>query len=265
MMRQGCKRMGNRNKTVADRRQYVVKANDLIRKTRYDLTTQQQKIVLFCISKIKPFDAPDTEYEINIEDLCKACNIDLDGGGYYYKAIKDDLRKLTSRLWVRMPDNRETTVSWISDATIIPLSGKVYITFHKAMAPYLFDLQQRYTQYHLEDVLIFKGKYSIRLYEILRSYMTQRAIEEGIEKEVKLTIQELRDILAVDSYPRWADFNRFVIKKAVEEINLCSDEFHIEYDTYKEDGRTISHINFIITAPRAFQTLRARAEKRRRL
>ena len=44
----------SRQKAVADRNQYVVKSNDLIRKTRYNLTTQQQKIVLFAISKIKP-------------------------------------------------------------------------------------------------------------------------------------------------------------------------------------------------------------------
>ncbi len=257
--------MGNGNKTVADRKQYVVKANDLIRKTRYDLTTQQQKIILFCISKIKPTDLPNTEYEISIDDLCKACNIDLDSGGYYYKAIKDDLKKLTDRLWVRMPDNSETTVSWISDATIIPLSGKVYITFHKAMAPYLFDLHQRYTQYHLEDVLVFKGKYSIRLYEILRSHTTQKAIDEGWEKEVTITLSELRDVLAVDSYPRWADFNRFVLKKAVDEINLCSDELHIEYDTYKGGGKNIVGITFIISTPSAKQMLYAHREQRRRL
>ena len=46
----------SRQKALADRNQYVVKANDLIRKTRYNLTTQQQKIVLFAISKIKPTD-----------------------------------------------------------------------------------------------------------------------------------------------------------------------------------------------------------------
>ena len=150
--------MPHGNKTRADRQQYVVKANDLIRRTRYSLTTQQQKIVLFAISKIKPMDAPNTQYEISIDELCAACGIDIDNGGYYYKAIKDDLKKLTDRLWVEMPDKSETTVAWISDATIIPLSGTVYIKFHEKMAPYLFELKERYTQYRLEDVLVFKSK-----------------------------------------------------------------------------------------------------------
>ena len=257
--------MGNGNKTIEDRKQYVVKANDLIRKTRYDLTTQQQKIILYCISKIKPNDSPDKEYEISIDDICKACNYDLDAGGYYYKAIKDDLKALTARLWVKMPDNSEKTVSWISDATIIPLSGKVYITFHKAMAPYLFYLRKRYTQYHLEDVLVFKGKYAIRLYEILRSYTTQKAIDEGWEQEVQFSVEDLKDILSIESYPRWADFDRFVLRKAIDEINLCSDLIHIEYAKNRGKGRNIEYVNFIISSARFKQILNARKEKRERL
>lgn len=253
------------NKTVTDRKQYVVKANDLIRNTRYKLTTQQQKIILFAISKIKPNDKPDKQYELDISELCDACGLSIDGTGYYYKSIKDDLRKLTTRLWVEMPDKSETTVAWISDATIIPLSGKVYIKFHEKMAPYLFDLRERYTQYHLEDVLVFKGKYAIRLYEILRSYTTQKSLEDGIEKEVMFSVMELRHILAVDSYPRWADFDRFVIKKAVDEINLCSDEMHVEYNVSRDGGRSIAKVNFIISAAKAMQIIKAHQEQRKRL
>lgn len=256
--------MGKENKTIADRNQYVAKSNDLIRKTRYNLTTQQQKIILFAISKIRPSDNPEKEYEIEIDELCRACGYDIDAGGYYYKAIKDDLIKLTNRLWVKMPDSTERTISWISDAMIIPLSGKVYITFHKAMAPYLFDLRSRYTQYHLEDVLVFKGKYAIRLYEILRSYTTQGAIDAGQSKEVMLSIADLRETLDVKSYPRWADFNRFVLKKAVDEINDYSDEIHVDYDTYKT-GRTIEKVNFIISTPSVLQKVKAHDKKRQRL
>lgn len=253
------------NKTYMDREQYVVKANDLIRKTRYSLTTQQQKIILYAISKIKPNDPPDTTYEISIDELCRACGIDLDGGGFYYREIKNDLQKLTTRLWVRMPDRSERTVSWISDAMIIPLSGKVYIKFHEGMTPFLFQLRERYTQYALKNVLVFKGKYSIRLYEILRSYTTQQALEENIERTATFTMAQLREVLdVVDSYPRWAELDRCIIRKAVDEINNCSDEMHVEYETFKE-GRTITRIDFIITTAHATQMIRAHKEQRTRL
>ena len=254
----------SRQKALADRNQYVVKANDLIRKTRYNLTTQQQKIVLFAISKIKPDDSVNTQYELNLEELCEACGLNLDAGGYYYKSLKADLKKLAQREWCILPDGTETTISWIGDATIIPLNSTVYITFNPHMEPYLFELRARYTQYKLQNVLVFKGKYSIRLYEILRSYITQKELDNGTEKDIDIAIDDLRNILAVSSYPRWADFDRYVIKNAVEEINECAEDIHIEYEPIR-DGRQIKKILFIITAARAKQMLSATHKRRARL
>lgn len=253
------------NKIKENQEQYVVKSNDLIQHTRYDMTTQQQKIVLYAISKIKPNDPPQTQYEISIDEICAACGIEIDGTGYYYKAIKDDLVNLTQRIWVKLPDKSEATVSWIGDALIVPLSGKVYIKFHERMAPYLFELNKRYTQYQLKNVLVFKSRYSIRLYELLRSYITQQEINNGVEKEQKFTVDELRELMAVKKYDRWADFDRYVIRKAVDEINRCSDEMRITYDTYKSNGRSVSHINFIIGSPSARQRMDAHSEARERL
>lgn len=254
-----------KGKGKENRQLYVVKANDLIRKTRYDLTTQQQKILLYAISKIRREDPPETEYEINIEELCEACGIDIDGGGYYYTSIKRDLKTLhDNSMWVQMPDKMEVLVSWIQDAAIVPLCGTVYVSFNKRIAPYLFDLKERYTQYKLENVLVFKGKYTIRLYEILRSYITQAAIDAGREVEVMLSLDELREKLCCSKYPRWAEFNRNVICRAVDEINACNEEINVSYDVYKK-GKFVTKVNFIISSPRVKQMLQARYNKRQRL
>ena len=262
--RKGDGDMAHKNKTVANREQYVVKANQLIQRTRYNLTTQQQKIVLFAISKIRPTDTVNTEYEFSIDELCAACGLNIDNGGYYYIAIKNDIKRLTERQWCVMPDGNEATVSWIGDATIIPGSGTVRVSFHKRMEPYLFELRDRYTQYKLVNVLAFKGKYTIRLYELLRSHITQKMIDAGREADFSIQVGELREILMVESYPRWADFDRFIIKKAVEEINLCADDIHIEYEPIKV-GKTVSSILFFIQPAKAIQQLMAHNERRKRL
>lgn len=243
--------------------QYVVKANALIRKTRYNLTTQQQKIVLFAISKIHKGDAPFTVYRISLEELCKACGLDYDAGGYYYHAIREDLQKLTKREWCTLPDKTEMTISWIGDAKCEPGSGFVDIRFNPNMEPYLFDLKEKFTMYKLENVLILKNKYAIRLYEIIRSYTTQKDIDEGNEKEVMLSLDELKEMLDVQAYNTWYDFDRYVIKKAIDEINECSDEIHITYEPYKV-GKAVKKINFIIGTPRAADMLKAKMEKKRR-
>ena len=224
---------------------YVVKSNELIQKARYSMTVQQQKLILFAISKIKKNDLPDQEYELSIDEICSVCGLELDAGGTYYKRIKDDLLKLTTRIWVKFPDRSEGTVSWLSDAYIMPLSGTVTVKFHERMTPFLFELQNRYTQYQLSEVLVFKGKYSIRLYELLRSFLTQDELRDGREKEVSFTVSELKELLSAENYELWNDFNRFVLKKAVDEINQCSDLIRISYDTYKR-GKQVSKVNFII-------------------
>lgn len=242
---------------------YVVKSNDLIQKARYSLTVQQQKLILFAISKIKKGDPFDKTYELSIDEVCTVMGLEYDTGGYYYKAIKDDLIKLTSRLWIRFKD-RESTVAWISDAEIIPLSGTVYIKFHEKMAPYLFDLQSRYTQYQLYEMLVMKGKYSLRLYEILRSYITQDDLIKGKEREINYTVNDLRELLCCENYKRWAEFDRCVIRKAVDEINATSDLFRVKYETIKRANK-ISRIIFVISYPNLMQKFEARNEQRKRL
>ena len=242
---------------------YVVKSNDLIQKARYSLTVQQQKLILFAISKIKKNDPPDTVYELSIDEVCSVMGLEYDAGGYYYKAIKNDLIKLTNRLWVKFPD-REATVAWISDAEIIPLSGTVYIKFHSKMEPYLFELRNRYTQYQLYEVLVLKGKYSIRLYELLRSHIMQDELRDGKEKEISFSVDELRELLCCENYKRWAEFDRCVIRKAVDEINATSDIIKVSYDTFKR-GKIITMINFIIDYPNLMEKFAAHDEQRKRL
>lgn len=261
--------MSSRQKVQADRGQYVAKSNELIRKTRYNLTTQQQKIILYAISKIKPDDDITTEYTININDLAAACGIKLRGGGYYYADLKKDIDFLTHREWCHMPDGLHMTMSWLGDVKIYEKDATIKFWFNPNMKDYLFDLQQRYTMYQLEKVLVFKSKYAIRLYEILRSYISKTDLDEGTfdEKEVTLSLGEFREQFDLQkNYRRWADINRYVLTPAVEEINNRSDELHVEFNPVRgEHKRTIEKIHFLITPAKAKQMLIAHQEKRRYL
>lgn len=253
----------SKQKTLANREQYVVKANDLIRKTRYSLTAQQQKIVLYAISKIKPGDDINTEYTFDINELANACGMRIRDGGTYYARIKADLLELATRQWCTMPNGNEVTLSWIGYAEISERDAIVKITFNKYIQPYLFELKERYTQYKLKNVLAFRGKYAIRLYEILRSYTTQNAIDQEDEKEINLTLEELKYQLDIDGYDTWNDMNRYVLKPAINEINELAEDIRIEYYPMRgEHERTIRKINFVIIPKREIQQYIA-SQKRR--
>lgn len=254
--------MTDGKKIKKDREMYVIKSNELVR-ARYNLSLQQQKIVLYAISKIKPNDKPGKWYEISIEDLCAACGLEIDAGGFYYRTIKKDLQELTTRLWVKFPD-REATVAWISDAEIVPLSGKVHIRFHEKMEEHLFWLQSCYTQYKLGEVLSFHNKYAIRLYEILRSYITREEIESGAEQEKSFSVDELREMMKIDTYNVFAEFERNVLRKAVAEINKYSDVMRLSYDLIRR-GKSVTRVNFIITRPKATEIYHAHENTRQQL
>lgn len=247
--------MAHGNKINAAREYYVCKSNELIQKGRYNLTTQQQKIVLFAISKIKKNDDPQTMYELPIEEICAVCGMNIDNGGYYYQALKQDMRRLATPDWVQFPDNTEWLISWFRDVCIVPLSGTVYVKFHDKIWKHLFELRERYTQYHLSEVLVFKNKYAIRLYEILRSYFTQTELDTGAEKEIVMTLDHLRDQLCMTAYPAWKELNRSVLKKAVEEINQYTEQMKVSYTTGRT-GHSISEIRFTVTSPEIEERIR---------
>ena len=252
------------NKVNASREYFVVKSNELIQKGRYNLTTQQQKIVLFAISKIKKNDDPRQLYELSIEELCSVCGLAYDEGGFYYRSIKQDMKKLTTPVWVQFPDQSEWTVSWFSDVGIVPLSGTVYVRFHEKIWDFLFDLRERYTQYRLYEVLVFKNKYAIRLFEILRSHFTQSELDNGTEKEIRIPLEHLRKQLCVTAYPAWKEFNRNVIQKAVDEINQYSEQMKVEYTTGR-NGRFISEIIFTVYSPELVERIKRYQNTKKRL
>ena len=241
-----------------DKNYYVVKSNALIQKSRFSLSLQAQRCLLFAISRIKFSDAPSTEYTFKIRDICDACGIDYDSHGDYYNRMKTELKALRDNsIWVMNAEGKEETVSWFSKVKMNKGQGTVSVKFDETIQDYLFLLQNKYTQYKLSTPLAFKSKYSIRLYELLLSYTKKTEIENGIENEIYFKPDELKERLDAGKYTKFYDFRRFVIEKSIEEINMYSEDIHVEYACeYK--GKQIQQVFFYITAPHVKQILRAR-------
>ena len=214
----------------------VVKSNDLIQKSRFNLSLQEQKIILYLISKVKPEDTELKEYIFEIRDFCKICGLETDSGKNY-KDIKQTLKSLRDKsIWITLEDGSETTLSWIDKITINKNSGSIKIKIDDMMKPYLIHLQRHFTSYELLYTLAMRSQYSIRLYEILKSY--------AYKKNKTFDIEDLKRTLSAENYIRFPDFKRYVLDIAIREMNELSD-LTISYELIKE-SRRYAKINFSI-------------------
>jgi len=224
-----------RQKIIEAQTYKVVKSNDLIQKSRFNLSLQEQKIVLYLISKIKPEDMDLKEHIFEIKDFCQVCGLDYDNGTNY-KNIKQTLKSLRDKsVWIKI-DREETTLAWIDKVTIVERSGAVRIKLDDMMKPYLLQLREKFTQYELLYTLAMKSQYSLRLYELLKSY-------EYRYGQI-FTVEELKEKLGAENYDRFYDFRRKVIEIAMREINELSDLNVI--CTMMKDSRSYSKIKFNI-------------------
>ena len=239
-------------KLIQARYAKVVKANELIQKSRFSLTTQQQKIVLYLISKITPEDEAFKRYEFSVMEFCQCAGIDYKSGSSYAsikKAIKD-LRDKS--IWVKLPNGKETTVSWIEKAYIEQRSGLIEIKFDEDMKPWLLQLRGDYTQFELIYTLHFKSKYAIRLYEIIKSLH----YDELKPYEWVYKVDELCQLLDAEKYSeQWMNFKARVLAPAIDEINKYSDKL-VEYEPIKKkNSKKIERIRLYIKTKDTMEVL----------
>ena len=109
------------------------------------------------------------------------------------------------------------------------------------MKPFLLQLKKQYTRYQLIYTLRFKSKYSIRLYEYIKSvHYNELSTYQQI-----ISIGELKRIMGAEIYDETRDFKRKSLNPAVKEINKYSDKDLIVEEIKK--GRKITHLNLIIS------------------
>jgi plasmid replication initiation protein len=232
----------------------VIKANELIQRSRFNLSLQEQKVILYLISQIEYADTDFKLYDFSIVDFCRVCGIETDNGKNYIN-LKNTLKEIADKsVWIKLDDKRETIVRWIEKPYIDYGSGIVQIKLDKDMKPFLLQLKEKYTQYELIYTLHFKSKYTIRLYEFIKSIH----FHELDNYEKVFDIEELKRILGAENYKQTRDFKKRAFLPAVKEINLYSDK-DLQFEEITR-GRKITHLKLIIGTKEITDRLKIRAE-----
>lgn len=218
----------------------VVKSNDLIQKSRFNLSLQQQKIVLYLISMITPYDEEFKLYEFSIQEFCRICGIETNSGKHY-TTLKAAIKEIADKsLWIEL-EGEESLLRWIAKPYINKRDGVIKIRLDEDMRPFLLQLKDNFTSYEIIWTLHFKSKYTIRLYELIKS-IHFHDLEEYTRE---YTVENLRRLLGVkESYNTWQRLNDRVLSPAVREINENSDKIVIMTPIKK--GRAYEKVKFTI-------------------
>ena len=212
----------------------VTKSNKLIA-CNYDLSLQEQKLILTLASMVQPQDTEFKEYEFKIKDFIKL--LDVQGQNKY-----TELPKITKELKRKVFDIEEGTdmiqVSWLGGVRYKRKEGILILKLDPNLKPYMLELKKMYTSYKLSNILSLKSKYSIRLYEILKSNL--------FKKEVTIELQELKNMVGAKekAYSVYQNIKNKVIIQAQKELKNKTD---ISFSfTEIKTGRKVTSIRFHI-------------------
>ena len=131
-------------------------------------------------------------------------------------------------------------VAWLDRVAVDPSDNQIYIKIDDRMAEFLF-VEKYFTIYQLAFIIPMKSKYSIILYEILKSYhkeKTYRRATKDTEIMYEVNPDEIERWFVTGKKTKYRTFSRIrpLIERAVEEINKYTDlNVEVSYvpDEYK--------------------------------
>lgn len=170
--------------------------------------------------------ANNNHFEINLQSISDILGRYRNG---YYEPIVQHLQELTKiQVLTNILHKNKTQesvlfhfirkISWLKDKQTTNKRVKVWI--EPELLSMFINQKDYYSNIYLPIQLGLKSKYSKLLYELLKDYL-------GV-KEITFDFEMLKALLNVDvkekpSLNLWSNFNRDVLKKAVNEVSEKSD------------------------------------------
>lgn len=214
----------------------IIQHNNLI-EAHYRLTLQEKRLVLWLASQVKREDDDFKVHTLTISKFAEITRIERDGA---YKELPQITEKLMQKIIkIRSLEKDELLqVAWLNSARYRFKEGRVILRFSSDLKPFLLQIKEKYTKASLEDLLILKSIYAIRIYELLKQY-------ESIGERI-ISVVKLRECCGIrqDQYKKYNDFKKKVLDISKREINEKTDLL-ISYEEVKT-SRKITSINFTI-------------------
>lgn len=216
---------------------YIIKrSNYFIMNSSYDLSLEEQKIILTLASMVQPEDEEFKPYKFKISNFLNLLGIEDQSK---YTEVPKITKELMKKVFEIQEDNTLIQTAWLAGAKYEKGTGYVELTFSPYLKPYMLKLNTMFTQYKLSNILRMKSKYSPRIYELLKCNEFRK------QGYIELEVEELRKLLKAETiYPKYNDFKRYIIIRTQKELKKVSD-ISFEFEEIKT-GRKITSIKFYI-------------------
>ena len=229
--------------------------NQLVMRAHYNLSSNEQKLILFLVSKIDANQRDFHRQVVKIKEIERFLSNDGKRWGSIYERV-DIMCGNISRKNIILPKGfiidgkairMHRYIQWFTD--IEPFTdedGDIALKFQFAetLKDFLLELHE-YVRVNLVEVLPMRGKHAIRMYQIFKSERDRTKKYKTLSK-LEYQLDELKALLGISNkYAAFQDFKRRVLKPICEEINECSSEILVKYEFLKK-GRSITGIRFLI-------------------
>ncbi len=211
----------------------VTKSNELITAS-YNLSLNEQRLILACASQVdsRKHLIKNNKFSITVKEFSELFRSGTESS---YTELKETADNLFERSIIQIKGASRYKMRWIYLAKYIEKEGRIEVGFSPEICPYLSSLKKKFTTYKLSEIADLKSGYSIRLYEMLMQFKST-----GI---LVISLEDFRERLGLGTkYPRFDNFKKNVIEKAVQEISIKTN-YDVEYEVEKR-GRTVKNLHF---------------------
>ena len=226
--------------------------NDLVVKTNWiNQALQNLSLIEIRIIQLAIIDAresgkglsADKPLTISAKRYADAFNVQAKNAYANIKEAEDTLFK--RQFSFIDSDGNAVKSRWVQDVKYLDAQGAIEICLTRQVVKGISRIDGAvdfFTQYLLSNTVKFKSVYSVRLYELLAQWKNA-----DMRKIPIFELQTFRKQLGVedDEYIRMFDFKKYVLDKAINEINKHSD-LVVSYEK-KKKGRVISGFKFKIS------------------
>lgn len=236
----------NKNHLIAQSRQLV--------EARYNFTLWEMRLFVEVLEQIKKEDTKLREYRVYYKDLIREYGEHKQDYKYIRDASIRLLRKVAHFEYVNEEGQERVYHAVLFTGADTPRNWQekdenMFIDFsiNDKLKEQLIQLKSNYLLYDKRHVLRLKSKFSVRIYQLLKSH--EREAKDTVIVEYK--IKELREMLLVDEngnpnnqYSKHSMFKKRVLLQAQKELKEHTD-ISFSFDEIKK-GRRVDIIRFFV-------------------